>query len=91
MERKFLKIIVIVLLVPLLQSCILAGIGAAIGGGGYYAGEKSSSRDEERLRTQAQMEAKKDAEQKQQALSAADQNISNQLNQSFVAGSLSQQ
>lgn len=73
---------------PLLQGCFLLAGLAALGGGGYYIGAKAGQREEERVKTESLIEVKKELDQKGKIQAQADQNITNQISQNYVAGTL---
>jgi hypothetical protein len=88
MKRKYFNLLIVICLIPTLQSCFLAGIVAAIGGGTYYVGTKAGKREDERIKTQALIDVKRELEEKEKAESGVDQNIMNQINQNYLAGTL---
>ena len=65
----------------------MAGL-AALGGGGYYVGTKAGKREDERIKTQALIDVKRELEEKDKAAQAQDQTIANQIGQNYLAGQL---
>ncbi len=88
MNRKLLNILIVLAVMPMLQGCFLVAGLAALGGGGYYIGTKAGKREDERIKTQALIDVKRDLEDKQTQEQAQDKGIANQINQNYLAGSL---
>ena len=88
MKRRFLNLIIIVSILPLLQGCFVVAGLAALGGGGYYVGTKAGKREEERIKTQALIDVKRELQEKDEVAKAQDQDITNQINQNYLAGAL---
>lgn len=88
MLRKLLNVVVIIALTTPLQGCFLLAGVAALGGGGYYVGTKAGKREEERIKTQALIDVKRELEEKDKAASSQDQTISTQIGQNYLAGQL---
>ncbi len=88
MVKKFFNILIIVAITQSVSGCFVVAGLAALGGGGYYVGTKAGKREDERIKTQALIDVKRELEEKDKLASAQDQNISTQIGQNYLAGQL---
>ncbi len=89
MKRNFFNLLILACAIQLVQGCALAGLGL-LGGGGYYVGTKAGKREEERIKTKALIDVKRELESKDNQTKAQDQQITSQISQNYLAGALDQ-
>ncbi len=85
---KFLAIFVICIS---LQGCMAAAAGGVAGVFAYFFGSKAAQRSDARIKNEALVEVRREMEEKQKALSEADKNVTNEINQRLIAGAVDQQ